>query len=349
MSVSLLSTKLNIPHTRASGVVRPRLTEKLFDGVNRPGSFVLLSGPAGFGKTTLLSEFVEQFVRRVAWVSLDEGDNDPIQFWTYLITACQSIQPKVGEAALAVLQTPQPLTDDVIPTLLINDLDRLESELILILDDYHIIQNPSIHSALGFLLKHIPDKLHLVLSTRVDPPWPLARFRARNQLIEIRAADLRFTSEESTVFLNQVMGLRLSAEDVAALEVRTEGWIASLQLAAISMRGRDDTAGFIKAFTGSHVYIAEYLMEEVLGHQTEDVKTFLLHTSILEGLNASLCDAVTGRSDSQAILKDLYEANLFLLPQDDEGQWFRYHHLFADLLQARLSQGLPANAIADLH
>ncbi len=349
MSVSLLSTKLNIPHTRASGVVRPRLTEKLFDGVNRPGSFVLLSGPAGFGKTTLLSEFVEQFVRRVAWVSLDEGDNDPIQFWTYLITACQSIQPKVGEAALAVLQTPQPLTDDVIPTLLINDLVALESELILILDDYHLIQNPSIHSALGFLLKHIPDKLHLVLSTRVDPPWPLARFRARNQLIEIRAADLRFTSEESTVFLNQVMGLRLSAEDVAALEVRTEGWIASLQLAAISMRGRDDTAGFIKAFTGSHVYIAEYLMEEVLGHQTEDVKTFLLHTSILEGLNASLCDAVTGRSDSQAILKDLYEANLFLLPQDDEGQWFRYHHLFADLLQARLSQGLPANAIADLH
>jgi len=349
MSVSLLLTKLNIPHTRASGVVRPRLTEKLFDGVNRPGSFVLLSGPAGFGKTTLLSEFVEQLGQPVAWVSLDEGDNDPIRFWTYVISACQLVQSKVGESALALFQTPQSLLDDAIPTILINDLVGLENDLILILDDYHLIHNPSIHAALGFLLNHILDKLHLVLSTRVDPPWPLARFRARNQLIEIRAADLRFTSEEATVFLNQAMGLRLSAEEVAALEARTEGWIASLQLAAISMRGRNDTTGFIKAFTGSHVYIAEYLIEEVLEHLTEDVKTFLLHTSILDRLNAGLCDAVTGRSNSQAILKDLYQANIFVIPLDDDGQWFRYHHLFADLLQARLPQALPGDTTGDLH
>ena len=188
MSITLLSTKLHIPRTRANGVSRPRLTEKLLNDLKRPGSFALLSGPAGFGKTTLLSEFVEQFGQPVAWVSLDEGDNDPIRFWTYLITACQSVQAEVGESALALFQTPQPLPDDTIPTILINDLVGLESDLILILDDYHVIQNPSIHAALAFLLDHLPDKLHLVLSTRVDPPWPLARFRARNQLIEIRAA-----------------------------------------------------------------------------------------------------------------------------------------------------------------
>jgi LuxR family maltose regulon positive regulatory protein len=349
MSITLLSTKLHIPHTRANGVLRTRLTDKLLNDLKRTGSFALLSGPAGFGKTTLLSEFVEQLGRPVAWVSLDEGDNDPIRFWTYLITACQSVEPKVGESALALFQTPQPLLDDAIPTILINDLVGLESDLILILDDYHLIQNQSIHAALGFLINHIPDKLHLVLSTRVDPPWPLARFRARGQLIEIRAVDLRFTTEEAAAFLHQVMELNLSAEDVVALEARTEGWIASLQLAAISMRGCSDVSGFIKAFTGSHVYVAEYLIEEVLGHQTEEVKTFLLQTSILEGLIAGLCDAVTGRSDSQTILKDLYEANLFLLPQDNEGQWFRYHHLFADLLRARLPQALSADAIADLH
>src|SRR5512141_3054714 len=314
MSVLILSTKLHIPRARANGVSRPRLTEKLLAGLKQAGNCALLSGPAGSGKTTLLSEFVAELQQPVAWISLDEADNDLIRFWTYLITACQTVQPKVGESAFALLQTPQPLAGDTIPTILINDLVGMERDLILILDDYQLIQSPSIHSALGFLLDHIPDKLHLVLSTRVDPPWPLARLRARNQLVEIRAADLRFTAEETSIFLNQVMGLKLATEDVAALEARTEGWIASLQLAAISMRGRSDVSGFIKAFTGSHVYVAAYLIEEVLGHQTEEVKTFLLQTSILEGLNAGLCDAVTGRSDSQTILKDLYEANLFLLP-----------------------------------
>lgn len=349
MSVSLLSTKFHIPHARANGVSRPRLTEKLLAGLNRPGSFALLSGPAGFGKTTLLSEFVEEYERPVAWVSLDEGDSDPIQFWTYLITACQSIQREIGESGLALLQTPQFLPDETIPTILINDLVRLEDDLVLVLDDYHTIQNPSIHAALSFLLDHLPDKLHLVLSTRVDPPWPLARFRARDQLIEIRAADLRFTIEETAAFLNQVMGLNLSTDDVVALETRTEGWIVSLQLAAISMRGRRDVTGFIRAFTGSHVYVADYLVEEVLNQQPEEVKTFLLQTSILERLNAGLCEAVSGRANSQTMLKDLYQANLFVLPLDDEGQWFRYHHLFADLLKARLQQSLPADAIKTLH
>ena len=263
----------------------------------------MLSGPAGFGKTTLLSEFVARLQRPVAWVSLDEGDNDPIRFWTYLIAACQSSWKGVGESALALLRTPQPLPDDTIPTILINDLARQERPVVLILDDYHVIQNPSIHASLLFLLDHLPDNLHLVLSTRIDPPWPLARFRARNQLIEIRAQDLRFSIEEAAEFLNHMMGLNLSAEDVAALEERTEGWVASLQLAALSMQGRSDIAAFIQAFTGSHVYIAEYLIDEVLKRQPEDVQTFLLQTSILERLNAGLCEAVTGCQDGQAILQ----------------------------------------------
>ncbi len=349
MSISLLSTKFHIPRTRANGVSRPRLTKKLLAAVKRPSSFVLLSGPAGFGKTTLLGEFVTELQRPVAWMSVDEGDNDPIRFWTYLITACQTIQRGVGESGLALLQSPQPLPDETIPTLLINDLVKLKNDLVLVLDDYHEIHNPSIHAALSFLLDHLPEKLHLVFSTRVDPPWPLARFRARNQLIEIRAVDLRFTTDETAVFLNQAMSLNLSAENVSALEARTEGWIASLQLAAISMKGRSDLSEFIKAFTGSHVYVAEYLIEEVLEHQSEAVKTFLLQTSILARLNASLCDAVNGHSKSQTMLKDLYQANLFVFPLDDEGEWFRYHHLFADLLKARLRHSLPAEAIATLH
>jgi LuxR family transcriptional regulator, maltose regulon positive regulatory protein len=349
MSVPFLSTKLHIPRARANGVSRPRLTKRLLVWMKHAGNFALLSGPAGFGKTTLLSEFVAELQQPVAWVSLDEADNDPIRFWTYLITACQSVRREIGQAALALLQTPQPFADDRIPTILINDIDRSDADLVLVLDDYHSIQNQTIHSALSFLLDHLPDNLHLVISTRVDPPWPLARLRARNQLVEIRAADLRFTAEETAIFLDQVMGLSLSAEDVAALEARTEGWIASLQLAAISMRGRNDVTGFIKAFTGSHVYVAEYLIEEVLERQSEEVKTFLLQTSILERLNGNLCEAVSERPDSQTMLRDLYQANLFLLPLDDEGQWFRYHQLFADLLKARLQQTLPAEAIAGLH
>lgn len=349
MSVPLLSTKFYIPPARAEIVSRPRLTEKLLVGVNRPQSFTLLSGPAGAGKTTLLSQFVAQLQRPVAWLSLDETDDDPGRFWTYLLTACQSVLDGVGQSALALLDTPQPLPDDTIPTILINDLAEQKQALVLVLDDYHVIQKPSIQAGFSFLLAHLPDNLHVVVSTRVDPPWSLGRYRARNQMIEIRAQDLRFSIAETAEFLNQTMGLNLSAEDVAALEARTEGWVAGLQLAALSMQGHSNSAAFVQAFAGSHVYVAEYLLEEVLQRQAEEVRHFLLHTSILERMNTELSNAVTGRQDGQAMLAALHRANLFVIPLDDEGQWFRYHHLFADLLQARLRQVLPADAIAALH
>jgi LuxR family maltose regulon positive regulatory protein len=349
MAFSLLSTKLYIPPFRPGAVARPHLIEKLFSGFQHPGSFTLLSGPAGFGKTTLLSEFVAQIPQPAAWLSLDEGDSEPNRFWTYLITACQSVLEGVGEAALDLLRTPQPLPEDTIPTLLINDLTNQDQTLVLVLDDYHTIQNPSLHAGILFLLDHLPRNLHLVVSTRSDPPWPLARYRARNQLIEIRAQDLRFGLAEAAEFLNHTMGLTLSIEELAALEERTEGWVAGLQLAALSMQGRSDIGAFIQAFTGSHVYIAEYLVDEVLQRQSAEMQAFLLQTSILERLNVKLCEAVTGCQDGQGSLKALQQANIFIIPLDDEGQWFRYHHLFTDLLKARLQSGLTKAAIGELH
>jgi LuxR family maltose regulon positive regulatory protein len=349
VSVPLLATKFYIPPARPDAISRPRLVDKLLTIVSRPHRFGLLSGPAGFGKTTLLSEFAAALTQPVAWVSLDEGDNDPIRFWTYLIAAIQTFQAGLGEAALTVFRSPQAVPEETVATVLINELVRIGREMVLVLDDYHSIQNPSVHASVAFLLDHLPDRFHIILSSRVDPPWPLARFRARDQLVEVRAGDLRFTAGEAATFLNRLMGLNLSQEDVTALEERTEGWVAGLQLAALSMKGRDDIPGFIKAFTGSHVYVAEYLVEEVLRCQPEDVQAFLLHTSILERLNAELCDAVTGGRDGQSMLLALSRANLFIIPLDDEARWFRYHHLFADLLQARLRQLLPAEEIALLH
>jgi len=349
MSVPILSTKLYLPHPQSNGVLRPRLSEKLLAGVARSFTWTLLSGPAGFGKTTLLGEFIELYRQPVAWLSLDTADNAPIRFWTYFIAACQSVRAGVGEVALALLRSPQPVPDNALPTILINDMAGQEHDLILVLDDYHAIQNQAIHSAVSYLLDHLPDHLHIIFSTRVDPPWPLARFRSRGQLVEIRAADLRFTEGEAANFLGRTMGLNLSTWEIESLEARTEGWIAGLQLAAISMRGSNDIAGFVKAFTGSHVYVAEYLVEEVLQHQSEEMQTFLLRTSILERLTASLCESVTGRQDGQAALDALQRANLFILPLDDEGRWFRYHHLFADLLQARLQQTLSPDEIRGLH
>jgi LuxR family maltose regulon positive regulatory protein len=389
MSASLLSTKFYIPRARPGVIARPRLTEKLLELLDRPGSFALISGPAGSGKTTLLSEWISEKMKdeggrmndqpgegfhsssfrlhpsTFAWVSLDEGDNDPARFWTYLITACQSVQAGLGEEALALLRlNPQALPDETIPTLLINELSALNGDLILVLDDFHTIHNESIHSALAYLLDHLPGNLHLVLSTRIDPAWPLARFRARDQLVELRAANLRFTPDEATEFLKRTPGLNLSPEQVAALEARTEGWAAGLQLAALSMIGRSDIEAFVKAFTGSHTYVAEYLLEEVLGRQPQAVQAFLLETSILERLCAELCDAVIENRDwkleisgqslisslySQQILDHLLRSNLFILPLDDEGRWYRYHHLFADLLQARLRRAMTSEAVADLH
>ena len=349
MSVSLLSTKLYTPPTRADGVSRARLTNKLNSCLGQPGCFVLLSGPAGFGKTTLLSEFVIDLNHPVAWVSLDEGDDDPIRFWSYVISACQSVHSGVGESALDILRSPLPQTGEVVMTSLINDLAGLDHELVLILDDYHNIQNESIHSAFTYLLEHSPSCFHVVISTRVDPPWPLARFRVRNQMIEVRAQDLRFTNEEAASFLNSMMGLDLSPIDIKALEERTEGWVAGLQLAALSMKGRSDIAGFVKAFTGSHIFIAEYLVEEVLNRQPESIQTFLLQSSVLDRLNAHLCEEVTGYENGHAILQDLLKGNLFVTQMDDEGEWFRYHHLFRDLLKTRLHQAVSEDTISALN
>jgi LuxR family maltose regulon positive regulatory protein len=341
MSVSVLSTKLYIPPTRVDLVTRPRLIEKLRACVRRPDCFTLVSGPAGFGKTTLLSEFVTRLQQPVAWISLDEEDNDPARFWTYLITACQSILGDVGESALELFGAPQPLPKNTIPTILINDFAAQEHSIALVLDDYHEIQSPSIHDSLLFLLDHLPNSLHVIVSTRIDPPWPLARFRARNQMSEIRARELRFNVEESTEFLNRTMGLNLSVEEVAALEDQTEGWAAGLQLAALSIQGRGDISAFIKEFTGSHLYVADYLSVEVLNRQPEQVRNFLLQTSILDRMTAELCDHLMARSDSQAMLRQLENANLFLVSLDEQRHWYRYHHLFAELLRNQLRELAP--------
>lgn len=352
MARSLLSTKFYVPPQRVGSVSRPRLSERILSGFDRPQSFTLLSSPAGSGKTTLLSEVVSRLEGAVAWLSLDEADNDPRRFWTYLITACQRILPEIGQAALAVLEAGERLPSETIPTLLINELAASEQMLVLVLDDYHLIRHTGIQDSMFFFIDHQPDTLRVVISTRADPPWPLARYRARNRLVEIRARDLRFTLEETSEFLTQTMALTLSPADVSTLEARTEGWIAGLQLAAIAMQSSQqgtDTTAFVQAFSGSHLYVSEYLLEEVLRQHPQEVQTFLLQTSILNRLHASLCNTATGRQDGQTMLTVLRQANLFLVPLDADGQWFRYHHLFADLLQARLQQEQGSQAITDLH
>jgi LuxR family maltose regulon positive regulatory protein len=339
MSPELLSTKLFTPPVRKNLVPRPRLTEQLNEGLEC--KLTHISAPAGFGKTTLVSEWVGVCGRPVAWLSLDEGDNDPVRFLSYLVAALQTVKAGIGEGALAVLQSPQPPPTEAILTAVLNEITTIPDNFIFVLDDYHVIDSKPVDNVLAFLLEHLPPRMHLVLATREDPHLPLARLRARGQLIELRAADLRFTPTEAAEFLNQVMVLNLSAEDIAALEARTEGWIAGLQLAAISMQGRSDTASFIQAFTGSHRFVLDYLVEEVLKHQPEPVHSFLLQTSILDRLCAPLCNAVTEREVSKEMLDVLERSNLFLIPLDDHRQWYRYHHLFAEVLQARLLDEQP--------
>lgn len=345
----ILTTKLYIPQTRPNAVSRPDLVEKIITAIEYPDVFTLVSGPAGFGKTSLLSEFVSKYQQAVAWISLDDSDNDPIQFWRYFFAACQAAIGNLDESILDVLNTSQKLPDETFPTLLINEVATYEEKIVLILDDYHKIQNVPIHAGVQFLLEHQPQNLRIIISTRTDPPFPLMRFRARNQLMEIRAKDLSFSTDEATEFLNHTMGLALRDDEVEALERRTEGWIAGLQLAGLSLQGRSDTTDFIREFTGSHVYIAEYLIEEILRRQSKTIQLFLLQTSILERLNAQLCEAITDCEDGQQILQDLHKSNIFIVPLDSENQWFRYHHLFGDLLQAHLSQRLSTDAIASLH
>ena len=354
MATPLLTTKLYIPPVRPELVPRSRLIERLNVGLSR--KLILISAPPGFGKTTLLSEWVRDLGPRirVAWVSLDESDNDPARFLAYVISALQTIEPYLGKSALDALQSPKPPATEELVAALINEIDSISSTIVLVLDDYHLITAQPIHEAVAFLLEHRPGNLHMVIATRSDPPLPLPRLRARGQLTELRQTDLRFTPDEATRFLKQVMQTELSADHVAALTSRTEGWIAGLQMAAVSAQGRDDLANFVAAFTGSQHYILDYLIEEVFQRQPEAVQTFLLQTSILDRMCAPLCDAVVGQIDNlpytgQVMLDRLEHANLFVFPLDDHRRWYRYHRLFADLLQARLQQQVGAQSVASLH
>jgi LuxR family maltose regulon positive regulatory protein len=348
MSAALLATKLFIPPARPKAVLRPQLFKRLNQGLDN--KLILISAPAGFGKTTLLSEWVASCSLPVAWLSLDEGDSDPSRFIAYLVASLQTLAPNIGARVLAVLQSPQLPPLEQILTALLNEITTTLEDFVLILDDYHVVDSKAVDQALTFLLEHLPPQMRLVIATREDPQLPLARLRGRSQLTELRVTDLRFTSSEAAEFLNQVMRLNLSAEDIAALENRTEGWIAGLQMAALSMQGLEDTAGFIQSFTGSHHFVLDYLIEEVLQKQPESVQNFLLQTSILERICGPLCDAVLpGSSDAgEETLVYLDRANLFIIPLDNERRWYRYHHLFAELLRTRLARAYP-DQITELH
>lgn len=341
MSAPVLTTKFYAPPHQPRLVVRPRLIEKLNEGLRASRRLTLISAPAGFGKTTLVGEWAAGCGRPVAWLSLDEADNDPTRFLTYLVSALQTSMPNIGEGVLDALQAPQPPPTESILTSLLNEISTVPDKFILVLDDYHLVDARPVDYAITFLLEHLPPQMHVAITTREDPNLQLARFRVRNQLTELRAADLRFTPSEAAEFLNQVMGLNLTTEDVSALESRTEGWIAGLQLAALSMKGQQDVHGFIQAFAGDHRYIVDYLVEEVLRRQPEPVRNFLLQTSILERLTGPLCDVVNAQTGSKSILEQLRRENLFLIPLDDRREWYRYHHLFADVLRMHLMTDQP--------
>ena len=348
MTSSLLDSKFYAPRRRSGLVPRPHLTDRVQRGTR--SKLTLVSAPAGFGKSTLLAEWlgVASADRSVTvWLSLDPGDNHPVAFWTHLIAALRTVAPTVGAKALTLLESPDRSIEAVLAPLL-NELNALPDDIVLVLDDYHAIEAPEIQVGMAFLLEHLPAQVHLVIVTRADPALPLARLRAQGDLIEIRAIDLRFTPDEASAFLNGVMTLGLTAEDVAVLEGRTEGWIAAIQLAGLSMQGRDDIAGFIARFAGDDRYIVDYLVEEVLQRQSEPVRTFLLETSILSRLNGPLSDAITGQDGGKAMLEALERQNLLLVPLDDRREWYRYHHLFADVLQARLRDERPEHVV-ELH
>ena len=390
----LLATKLYIPRLGSNLISRPHLIARLNDGA--AGKLTIISAPAGFGKTTLLSEWVNRkdedgrmkdekseihpssFIlhpSRVAWLSLDEGDNDPARFLSYFVAALQTIQSGLGQAILDTLRghasTAQGDPEDwakAALTTLLNEVASTVESFVLILDDYHVINTQSMHDLITFLVEHLPPQMYLIIASRTDPPLPLARLRVQGQVLELGIADLRFSLEEAATFLNQVMGLNLAADDVATLETRTEGWIAGLQLAALSMKNRQDISSFIASFTGSHHYVLDYLAEEVLNHQPESIQTFLLQTSILNRLTGPLCDALLGRGatpglqgqrdqgaeinprpPAQEILEQLEHANLFIIPLDDERRWYRYHHLFVEFLRNRLQNEASAQTLATLH
>ncbi|MCA9979506.1 MAG: AAA family ATPase, partial [Anaerolineales bacterium] len=327
-------------------VTRQRLLDQLNGGLHR--KLALISAPAGFGKTTLITTWGKQIERPLAWLSLDSEDSDPMRFITYFIAALQVVHPELGKQFGDLKQSPQPPPLKLLLTALLNELAAQPQPFLFVLDDYHLIDTAEIHEAISFLLDHLPAHMQLVLTTREDPPLPLARLRVRGQLTELRASDLRFTPQEAADFLNQIMGFTLTEQEIAALEQRTEGWVAGLQMAALAMQGRPDPAAFVNAFTGSHRFVLDYLVEEVLDGQPEPIRRFLLQTAILNQLTASLCDAVTGRDDSAEILARLERDNLFVVPLDDHRQWYRYHHLFADVLQTYLRKE-PSEQISVLH
>jgi LuxR family maltose regulon positive regulatory protein len=339
---TLLATKLSAPLGRMHLVTRPRLLHRMHAAIRGP--LTLLAAPAGWGKTTLVTAWSAEADRGawpLAWVTLDATDNDPLHFWTYVFTALNTLLPGVGETALAQMYAAAPTPIEEVLANLLNAVSELHTQTVLVLDDYHIIEAEGIHDALTYLTEYLPANLHLVIASRSNPPLPLARLRARGTLAELRAPDLRFTVEETATFLTEVMGLPLSAEQVTALQLRTEGWIAGLQLAALSLHGRDDVAGFIAAFTGNHRYVLDYLFEEVLARQPAAVQDFLVQTCILERLCGPVCDAVREQDDSHAKLEYLEQHNLFLVALDDERQWYRYHALFAEVLHSRLQQIQP--------
>lgn len=343
---SILATKLYSPPPRPNVIRRPRLIDQLDKGHSTGRKLTLIAAPAGFGKTTLISEWIAGCGRPTAWLSLDEGDSDPVRFLAYLIAAVQTIAPNIGAEVLSALQALQSPPTEAMLTALLNDIAAFPDNFNLVLDDYHLIESkPSatatVNDALTFLVEHQPPRMHLVITTREDPNLPLARLRVRNQLTELRVADLRFTPTEAAEFLNRAMGLSLSAEDIATLEARTEGWIAGLQLAALSMQSRQDVGGFIQSFAGDHRYVVDYLVEEVLKRQPEPIRNFLLQTAILDRLTGSLCEAVTGQSGGDARLETLQRGNFFLIPLDDQRHWYRYHHLFADVLRTHLQAEQP--------
>ena len=342
----LLATKLHVPRGRPGFVPRPRLVGRLEEGLAR--GLILVCAPAGSGKTVLLADWARHGGRPVAWLSLDVGDNDPARFWRHVVAALGQARPGIGELAGPVLGPPEASSPDGLVMALINELAAgpREDEVLLVLDDYHLIDSQPVHGSLLFLLEHLPPGLRMVLASRSDPPLPLARLRAGGQLAELRAAELRFTADEAAALLREAIGADLPGTAVAALTARTEGWAAGLQLAGLSLRGQADTAGFVAAFSGSHRYVLDYLTGEVLERQNPQVREFLLETSVLERLTGELCDAVTGRAGSQAMLADIERAGLFLVPLDEVRGWWRYHHLFADLLRARLQAEQPGRVQA---
>ena len=355
-STPLLKTKLHTPPRRVNLVLRPRLMARMGESLHLPRRLTLISARAGSGKTTLVSEWLHQQERPSAWLSLDGNDNDPWRFFRYLVEALQQLGVPISQAGLSGWEQPDILSAETLITGLINAITASSIPLILVLDDYHFIQNDWIHKTIGYLIEYQPPEMHLILTTRVDPPFSLAQFRARNQLTEIRDRDLLFTADEATEFLNKVMELNLSDNAVATIEMRTEGWIAGLQMAAISAQGHKQDGSldaFIEAFAGTNRFILDYLMEEVLNRQSPLIQDFLIETCILERMCGDLCDAVrldeAAEGDSQAILAQLEQTNLFVIPLDDERRWYRYHHLFADLLQSVLRQRRSVEQIRELH